>query len=160
MLPQSVHTSRWILQHMKVIVVRIQLKVSHLEIIVSRVVEVCEQCFLEVDDSIVETTLRMNDQIYNNTAWPYVPTFHIIDIGVCYFLPVSSYHIFHVLFGRSFLWYVAFHGQRILEALLNFELHSNSCSSSVIKVWKLLVVAKLTWPMKFEPFVFLSIRLA
>ena len=53
---------------MKVIVVRIQLKVSHLEIIVSRVVEVCEQCFLEVDDSIVETTLRMNDQIYNNTA--------------------------------------------------------------------------------------------
>ena len=68
MLPQSVHTSRWILQHMKVIVVRIQLKVSHLEIIVSRVVEVCEQCFLEVDDSIVETTLRMNDQIYNNTA--------------------------------------------------------------------------------------------
>ena len=136
MLLQSLGTNRWILQHMKVLAVRIQLKVSHVEIIVSRVAEVCEQCFLAVDDSTVEIALRMNDQICNNTTWPHVPTFHIIDIGVCYFLPMSSCHIFHVLFGISFLWCVAFHDQRILEALLNFELHSDSCSSSLIKVWK------------------------
>ena len=53
---------------MKVLVVRIQLKVSHVKIIVSRVAEACNQCFLAVDDSTVEIALRMNDQICNNTA--------------------------------------------------------------------------------------------